>query len=143
MQHLNTLWRLLSAASTIRDITQESKTYHFAVSGPVTVYLRAEYATISVTRWTRQQVDVTVRLGAPFGWRIAADQDDAGVYLVAKRRAVLGCLSNAAFDLTVPDDAYLVLKLEHGRLILDVVDATLHVSPPDRQNRLAIRQDNL
>jgi hypothetical protein len=129
MQRLNTLWQVVSAVSTVKDIAQHSKTYHFAVSGPVTFYLRAENAEVRVTRWNRQEIEFTVRLQAAFGWRVVTDQDDAGVYVVAKRRAVVGGLSWATFEVFIPHDAYLILKLDDGRIILDHVSGTLEVPP--------------
>ena len=143
MQHLNTLWRLVNAASTVKDIVQQSKTYYFPVTGVITVYLRAENAGVTVSRWSRPQVEATVHLQVPFGWRIATEQDDAGIYIVAKRRAVVGGLSNASFDLFVPHNAYLVFKLEGGYVKLDNLNATLNIAPPDADNQLEIRHENL
>ena len=131
LQRLNRLWQLVSAVSTVKEIVQESKTYRFAVSGTITFYLRAENAEVKITRWQRPEVECTVRLQASFGWRVATDQDEAGVYLVAKRRAVVGGLSRATFDVFVPHDTYLLLKLDEGRVTLDHVSGTLELPPHD------------
>lgn len=140
MQHLNMLWQIVNAASTVRELAQQVKTYSFVVPTLVTFYLCAENADVCLTRWTRPQIEITVRLQASFGWRIETDQDDAGVYMVAKRRAVVGGLSSAAFEVFVPHDAYLVLKLENGQVRLAQVDGTVHIAPPDPDQRTAIRQ---
>ena len=121
---------MVSAASTVKDIAQQTKTYHFAVHSPITVYLRAEHAEVRVRRWARPQVEVTARLQASFGWRVATDQDEAGVYVVAQRRAVMGSLSSATFEVLVPHDAYLVLKLTNGRLLVEDAKGTFHIAPP-------------
>lgn len=136
MQHLNTLWKMASAAS---DIAQQTKTHIFPVRPTTTVYLRAEYVAVHIHRWPRSQVEITQRLQMPFGWRVLVEQDEAGVYLVAKRRAVIGGLSNAVFELFIPQQAYVMLKLEKSRLLLENVNGTLHLSPPqDGQHTLAL-----
>jgi hypothetical protein len=88
MQKLNTLWQLVNAAfvnaaSSVRDITHHTKTYYFGVNGQITFYLQAENAEVNIKRWMRPQIEVTVKLQASFGWRIAAEQDDAGVYSIS------------------------------------------------------------
>lgn len=135
MQKLNTLWRLASAASTVREIAQHTRSYQFAVREPITFYLRADNAHVSFVRWNRPLVEITTRLQAPFGWRIMTDQDDAGVYFAAGRRAVVGGLSSARFDVLLPHNAYIVLNLSGGSCVLQQVDGTLHIDPPTTDTR--------
>jgi hypothetical protein len=73
---------------------------------------------------------IAAQLQAAFGWRIASDQDGAGVYFVARRRPVVGGLSRALFRVNVPYETYLVLNLTSGRLVLDEVNGTLELGPP-------------
>jgi hypothetical protein len=128
MQRLNQLWQLAGAASNaaagLRDLTLHTQTYTFWVRDdqPLTVYLRAEKAEIRLWRWARPQVEVATRLQRAFGWRVATDQDDAGVYIAARRRRVVGGLSTALFELTVPQQAYLMLKLDDCGVYLGGVD---------------------
>jgi hypothetical protein len=131
MHHLNTLWQLVNAASTVSELARHTQTYRFGVmSGPITLYLQAEYAEVQITRWGQPQVVITAQLQAAFGWRIASDQDEAGVYFVARRRPVVGGLSRALFRVSVPYPTYLVLQLSSGRVLLDEVDGTLDLAPP-------------
>lgn len=129
MQHLNTLWQAVNAASTVAELARQSQTFHFGVVKPVTLYLQAEGAEVRVKRWGMPQIQVTAQLQAAFGWRVATDQDDAGVYIVAKRRPVVGGLARGTFHVSVPHDTYLILKLADGRVILDDVSGTLHIPP--------------
>jgi hypothetical protein len=129
MQKLNTLWQVVNAASEITSLTRHTQTYYFSTLGPITFYLQAENADVRVMRWQQPKVEVTATLQAAFGWRIATDQDDAGVYVVAKRKAVLGRMSTGLFNIVVPEDAYLVLKLNDGRVILEHIIGTLQVPP--------------
>ncbi len=129
MQHLNTLWQALSAASELRDMTRRRHTYYFSTFGPITFYLRAENAEVQIMRWTLAKVEVTAMLHGSFGWRIAADQDEAGVYVVARRRALVGNLSSALFTVIVPQDTLLVLKLDDGRVVMEHINGTLQIPP--------------
>ncbi|MBZ0300170.1 MAG: hypothetical protein K8J31_10530, partial [Anaerolineae bacterium] len=126
-QHLNVLWRAVNAAAELRELTRTRRTYVFNTSSPITFYLRAEKADVHIARWHLPKVEVTYRLEGSFGWRATAEQDDAGVYVVAHRRWVLGELSSASFAVVVPHDAFLVLKLVDGRVIFEHVEGTLQV----------------
>lgn len=134
MQKLNTLWQVVNAASEITSLTRHTQTYYFSTLGPITFYLRAENADVRVLRWALPKVEVTATLQASFGWRVATDQDEAGVYVVAKRKAVLGRMSTGLFSIVVPEDAYLVLKLDDGRVILEHITGTLQVPPLDSES---------
>jgi hypothetical protein len=136
VHHLNTLWKAVNAASVVTELARQSQTYHFAVNGPMTFYLRAEQATVRVIRWTQPRIEVEVQLQAAFGWRLATDQDEAGVYLVAKRRAVVGGLSRATFSIFAPHTTYLILKIEDGQIILEHVSGTFHVPPGSGELKL-------
>lgn len=138
MQHLNMLWQLVNAASTVSELARQSQTYHFGVMEPITLYLRAENAVIQVSRWRQPMVEVSAQLQAAFGWRIVTDQDEAGVYFVAKRRAVVGGLSRAVFRVNIPRDTYLILKLRNGHVLLEDVDGALNIAPPDAAGQMEI-----
>jgi hypothetical protein len=138
MQHLNMLWQLVNAASTVSELARQSQIYRFGVIGPITLYLRAENAVVQVSRWQQPMVEISAQLQAAFGWRIGTDQDEAGVYFVAKRRVVVGGLSRAVFRVNVPGDTYLILKLKSGHILLEDVDATLNIAPQDSTGHMEI-----
>ncbi len=48
---------------------------------------------------------------------------------MALRRPVVGAVASAIFFVTVPFDAYLVLKLDHTRLSLDNVSGVVELPP--------------
>src|SRR5579871_2650184 len=121
MQRLNTLSQIMSAASTVADIARSAQTYNFHVGSGVTCYVHVADAEVTIARHAEPQVEIQSKLQAPFGWRVAAEQDEAGVYFVALRRAIVGSVASASFVVTVPQDAHLVLKLERARLSLDNV----------------------
>jgi hypothetical protein len=139
VQHLNTLWKAVNTVSAVTDLTRHSQTYYFGVRPATTFYLQTEAAEVRVFRWSPLKIEVTAQLQASFGWRVATDQDDAGVYVVARRRPVVGNLSSAVFKIYVPEDAYLVLKLDDCRLIQEHLDGTLHLPPLSRETAIVQR----
>jgi hypothetical protein len=143
MQHLNMLWQFVNAASTVSELARQSQTYRFGVMGPITLYLRAENAVVQVSRWQQPMVEISAQLQAAFGWRIVTDQDEAGVYFVAKRRMVVGGLSRAVFRVNVPWDTYLLLNLRNGHVLLEDVDGTLNITPQDHAGQVEIGHSSL
>lgn len=130
MDRLNALRQVLNTASEIRDLTRTQQRYHFNTVGPVVFHLAAENCEVRVLRWSQPKIEVMIQLQAPFGWRVAHDQDEAGVYFVAQRRAVVGNIASAIFELILPEDTHLTLKLKQGRVILEGVDGALEIAPP-------------
>ncbi len=126
---LAALWQTVSAAAELSEIAHRRQSYYFSTLGPVTFYLRAEQAEVQVTRWQQPRIEITVLLQAAFGWRVAADQDEAGVYIVARRRPLVGSLARAVFKVLVAPDTFLDLRLDNGRVVLEGVNGTLQVPP--------------
>jgi len=145
MQHLNTLWQIVGAAQSVTEMArpfvgrQQSYLFNVSASSAITLFLRADNAEVRVARWLKPQVEVVVQLQVPLGWRIATDQDEAGVYVVAKRKRVVGGMSSASFTVNVPQDAYLMLELENGRVLIDDINGALHIAPPDAKGRSEIK----
>lgn len=139
MQHLNTLWQAVNVAASVTELARQTQTFHFSVSGAVTLYLQAESAEVRVTRWVEPKIEVTAQLQAAFGWRLATDQDEAGVYVVARRRLVVGTLSSAVFSLFVPQDTYLIFKLTDGRVVLNHMNGTLYVPAADAGGSVVLK----
>ena len=136
MQHLNTLSQVMSAASSVAELARASQHYSFLVRPGSTCYVHVAGGEIRIARQPATLVEISAKLQAPFGWRIAAEQDEAGVYFVALRRAIVGALADASFLVTVPQDAHLTLKLDHTRLCLENVEGTFELSPQTIMLRL-------
>jgi len=130
MQHLNTLTQLVNAASSVVELARSSQTYVFGVSASAaTCYVHVAGGEVRIARHDAPQIEIAAQLQAPFAWRVAAEQDEAGVYLVALRRPVVGAMGGASFLVTVPDYAYVALRLEHSRLCLEDVDGLIELPP--------------
>ncbi len=109
-----------AAAATAKSFRQV-----FSVQPPLTVYVRASHAEVTILRGAPQSVSLEADLHASFGWDFATDQDEAGVYIVARRKPIVGALSWAKFSLTVPLDAHLALNLTPGSVHLAHVNGKL------------------
>ncbi len=138
MHHLNKLWQMLSAVNTMRDIAQKTKTYYFAVRPEMTFYLHIADAEVELIRWERPMIEMTVKLDAVFGWQMAVDQDEAGVYVVARRRPIIGEIAYGRFEVRCPRDIYNVFKLEACKLILHDVTGEFHLPPQTEDKRLLL-----
>lgn len=129
MQHLNTLTQLVNAASTVAELTRSAQTYIYGVLAGATCYVHADGGEVRIARHDLPQIVISATLQAPFAWRVAAEQDEVGVYFVALRRPVVGGLAGANFVVTVPRDAHLTLRLEHARLAIDNVSGVIELPP--------------
>lgn len=111
-----------TTAAAASQATSESFRQIFNVQLPCTVYVRAAHCSVEVRRQPtereRARVELNATLRAAFGWEFSTDQDEAGVYIVAKRKPVVGALANARFSLIVPTGAHLVLHLTPGSVHL-------------------------
>lgn len=118
-----------TAGEVVPRVTSESFRQVFQVTPPVTVYVHASSSRVRVRRRIGNQVQLDASLRASFGWQLIAEQDDAGVYIVAKRKPVMGALSSANFSITIPPDARLLVELKPGALLLEDVDGKLDIPP--------------
>jgi hypothetical protein len=103
-----------SAASA----TSKAFSQRFEVILPITVFVRASQCNVIVRHAVGNIVELSANLRASFGWEFVAEQDDAGIYVVAKRKPIVGNLSSASFTLIVPPEANLVFHLTPGSVKL-------------------------
>jgi hypothetical protein len=114
-----------AAAATAEHFQQR-----FSVQPPLTVYVRGSQLTVRVQRCTAHEVLLEADLHARFGWEFVAEQDEAGVYIVARRKPLVGALSWATFSLTLPHYAHLALHLTPGSLHLAHLEGKLTLPAP-------------
>jgi hypothetical protein len=109
--------------------TATSKTFvqRFEVQFPVTIFVRGSHVEAHLLYTPGTVVELKASLRASFGWEFATEQDEAGVYIVAKRKPLVGALSAATFTLTVPPEANLAFHLTPGSVRLAHVDGKLTV----------------
>ena len=129
MRHLSSLWQTLQWLGSARDLTLESRNYQWEAAPPMTFFLQAEQAAITLARHDKPQILAKVELQAGFGWQMAAEQDEAGVYLVAKRKPLIGGIGRGKFDIALPPGIHITLKLTRCQLRFNKLNATLDFPP--------------
>jgi len=123
----NAFLRRAVQATTDAAVDATSKAFRqtFTVTFPVTVYVRASHSHVTIRKLPGTQVVLDASIRASFGWEFVTDQDSDGVYIVARRKPVLGALSAARFTLSIPSEANLVLHLTPGSVQFVDVDGKL------------------
>lgn len=129
MQHVGKLTQLAAVAATVSEIALKAQTHRFGAPGPLTLYAHIEAADVTVERRALPYLEVSAQLQAPFVWRVAFDQDEAGVYVVALRRALVGDLGGGSFRLIVRPDTYLQLRLDGCKLTMLDLHTTVELPP--------------
>jgi len=118
-----------AAVDVVPRPTQRSHVQVFNVTPPITVYMRASHCRIAVRRTAAPKVTLEAHLGSAFGLELATEQDDAGVYIVAHRKPVVGQLARVHLTVTVPADCHLAFHVTPGDIVLEDVDGMLELPP--------------
>ncbi|NDJ59946.1 MAG: hypothetical protein GYB67_02410 [Chloroflexi bacterium] len=129
MQQINKLNELAQTVATLSSIVRRAQTYQFFLTRPATFYLDVEGAEVRLARHALPYIKVDVQLQMPFAWRLATDQDEYGVYIVARRRQVIGELGDAQFAVQVPHSTDVQLKLANVRLVFEEVSGAFALPP--------------
>jgi hypothetical protein len=116
-----------SALSAVPQTTQKSHTQVFNVTPPVTVYVRASHCRITVSHHVEPKVILEANVYRAFGVELTAEQDEAGIYIVARRKAVVGRVTRTDFSLTVPADSHLALHLTPGDVVFRDVNGVVEL----------------
>lgn len=120
---------LSAAVSAVPKSTQQTHTQVFNVKQPVTVYVRGGNCRVAVRREDTTKVTIQASMYRAFGLELAAEQDDVGVYIVARRKPVVGKLSRTDFTIIVPFESHLVFHLTPGDIVLQDVDGMMELPP--------------
>lgn len=110
------------AANAMPGTTERIHTQVFNVIPPVTVYLRASHCRVTVRQSDTPKVRLEASLQRTFGIEFSAEQDDAGVYIVVRRKPVVGAVSRIEFTLVVPRDTHLAMHLTPGDIVFEDID---------------------
>jgi hypothetical protein len=116
-----------TALSAVPTTSPRSHVQVFNVKSPVTVYVRASHCRITICRHADSRVVLEANLYRAFGVELTAEQDDAGVYIVAKRKAVVGRITRADFTLTVPAASHLAFHLTPGDVIFHDINGVIEL----------------
>lgn len=122
---------LSTAVSAVPKSTQQTHTQVFNVKSPVTIYVRGGNCRVAVRREVTAKVTVQSSMYRAFGLELVAEQDEAGVYIVARRKPVVGKLSRTDFTIIVPMESHLVFHLTPGDIVLQDIDGMMELPPID------------
>lgn len=129
MRMLDSIWRALRIVGAAREMAIETRRFNWKVAAGTTFFLQAEYADIHLVSHDRPEVLAKVELQAGFGWQLATDQDEAGVYMIVRRKALIGSLGRAKFDIKLPEQAHISLKLDNCQVCLAELNTALDLAP--------------
>lgn len=121
-----------AAVGVLPKTTHRSHTQVFNVKPPITIYVRGTNCRVSIHHEPGTKVILYANMYRAFGLELASEQDEAGVYIVAKQKRVVGKLSRADFTLTVPPESHLVFHLTPGDVVLQDIDGMIEFPPLDK-----------
>ncbi len=110
------------ATNALPGTAERIHTQVFNVTSPVTVYLRASHCRVTVRRAAAAKIILEANLQRALGIEFAAEQDQAGIYIIARRKPVVGTVARAEFTLTIPADTHLAFHLTPGDIVFENVD---------------------
>lgn len=115
----------------------------FPVQDPVTLFVRGSQCKVIVGYHDLDHVEIYASLYAAFGMRLVIEQDEAGVYVVVRRRRLLGMLSRSEVTIRVPNYCRLAFNLTPGDVQLQQLHGTLEIPPfaTQQDSRLMLQGD--
>ena len=116
-----------AAVDAVPHVAQRSYVQVFNVSPPVTVYVRGSHCRVTVRRSLVDKVTLEANLYRAFGVELAAEQDGAGVYIVAKRKPVVGTVARVDFTLSVPANTHLAFHLTPGDVVFESLEGLFEI----------------
>ncbi len=129
MRRLAGIWNAVKLVGSARDLAIETRRLEWNVTLPNTFFLQAEHCDISLSWHDQLKVLATLELPASFGWQWTTEQDEAGLYIVARRKPLIGSIGRGKFTFALPQGLHLSLKLENCQLCWDRLHTSLELPP--------------
>lgn len=129
MRHLGNIWKAARLFNAARELAVETQRFQWDVTEPNTFFLQAEQSDIGLVWHDQPQILAKIEMRAGFGWQLTTDQDGAGVYVVAKRKPVIGSIGRGKFHFYLPRGVHISLKLKQCQLCFDDLTASLDLPP--------------
>ena len=131
MRALRGVWQAAELLASSRHLTSHTRRFEWTVAADASLYLEAEYARVDLARHEGDLVIAEARMRLASGWLLATEQDEAGIYIVARRKPLIGNLGEARIRVVAPPDMHFSLNLRHCRLCLRDMTMPLEL-PPSR-----------
>lgn len=122
--------------------TQRDDLRVFPTYEPITIFVSGTRCNIAIQYHALDQAEVHARFYNAFGLRFITAQDEAGIYIVLKRRRFWGLISRADVVLKVPSYANLSFDLKRGAVRLDDINGLINVPPLPRETPLSLAGNN-
>ncbi len=129
MSRTDRLWRAFKLLGAAWDLTVQKRRYQWDVRSPNTLFLQAENADIRLAPHDKSQILATIELRGGIGWQLTTEQDKAGVYIIARRKALIGSIARGKFTLWLPRGLHISLRLTACQLRLDDLHASIDFAP--------------
>lgn len=126
-------WAIDEGRQRLTEATGKTHLRVFSVQNPITVFIRATRCQVAIQYHQLEQVEIHAKLYNAFGLKFVTEQDEAGVYIIVKRRRLLGLVSQTEFLLKVPSYANLAFNLQKGALKVERINGIIEL-PPLRQH---------
>lgn len=113
--------------TTLNNLRFKSQLRVFPVAEPVTLYVRGSHCAVVVRYHEYEHVEIYASLYAAFGMRLVVEQDQDGVYVVVKRRRLLGLFSRSELQVVVPSYCDLAFDLTPGNVSFEDINGVLEI----------------
>ncbi len=123
------LWKAAALVSAARDLALETRRFRWDLEDQGTFFLQAEQTDIRIAGRAPGLAMAKLELPASFGWQWKVDQDEAGLYIVIRRKPVIGGIARARIQIELPRSLRLSLKLRRCALCLDDFAPTYEIPP--------------
>ena len=129
MRLLANAWNALKLVGAARELAIETRRFNWDVTTGSTFFLQAEQADIRLVTHRRPEVLAKIELQAGFGRQLLTEQDEAGVYIIVRRKPLIGSIGRCRFDITLPDDIHISFKLDQCKVCFDELTTSLDFPP--------------
>lgn len=129
MRRVGNMWSAIKLLGAARDLAVDTRQLAWNVTIPCTLFLQTEHCDVNLAWHKHNQILAKLELQGGFGWQWAADQDAAGVYIVAKRKPLIGGIGRGKLSFTLPHGIHISLKLENCQLCCQGLHTSLELPP--------------
>lgn len=112
----------LESAADVVPRGEHSFVQVFPVTAPLTVYVRASHCHLTIRQHSLPRVELNANLSRAFGVELATEQDEAGIYIIARRKPVVGTVARLDLVLTLPPTVHLAFHLTPGTVTFAGLD---------------------